>query len=154
REKPSRSANGRSNDAAEVSALVISEKVMLRFYGSATRRTDAFISQCCRIATFPRRLGPAFYWVHKQRRHAFSAVIPGHLEEANPESRDSGSGPADHPGMTTQLPTTPRSGTLGCPGPGSFSAACCGSVRAGPRHGSGCRGWPPGLRSEAAPRSP
>jgi len=27
------------------------------------------------------------------------AVIPGRLEEANPESRDSGSGPSDHPGM-------------------------------------------------------
>jgi len=28
------------------------------------------------------------------------AVIPGRLEELNPESRDSGSGPSDHPGMT------------------------------------------------------
>src|SRR5271154_3854208 len=27
-------------------------------------------------------------------------VIPGRVEDANPESRDSGSGPADHPGMT------------------------------------------------------
>jgi DNA helicase-2/ATP-dependent DNA helicase PcrA len=31
-----------------------------------------------------------------------SAVIPGRIEDANPESRDSGSGPSDHPGMTTQ----------------------------------------------------
>jgi hypothetical protein len=31
----------------------------------------------------------------------FSAVIPGRIEDANPESRDSGSGPSDHPGMTT-----------------------------------------------------
>jgi tRNA dimethylallyltransferase len=28
------------------------------------------------------------------------SVIPG--REANPESRDSGSGPSDHPGMTEQ----------------------------------------------------
>src|ERR1700722_16944520 len=28
------------------------------------------------------------------------AVIPGRIEDANPESRDSGSGPSDHPGMT------------------------------------------------------
>src|SRR5450631_1809267 len=27
-------------------------------------------------------------------------VIPGRCEASNPESRDSGSGPADHPGMT------------------------------------------------------
>jgi len=27
-------------------------------------------------------------------------VIPGRLEEANPESRDSGFGPSDRPGMT------------------------------------------------------
>src|SRR5450755_5084071 len=27
-------------------------------------------------------------------------VIPGRVEDANPESRDSGSGPSDHPGMT------------------------------------------------------
>jgi len=26
-------------------------------------------------------------------------VIPGRVEDANPESRDSGSGPSDHPGM-------------------------------------------------------
>src|SRR6266702_426827 len=30
-----------------------------------------------------------------------SSVIPGRIEDANPESRDSGSGPSDHPGMTT-----------------------------------------------------
>src|SRR5437763_9083929 len=29
-----------------------------------------------------------------------SAVIPGRCEAANPESRDAGSGPSDHPGMT------------------------------------------------------
>jgi len=26
-------------------------------------------------------------------------VIPGRVEDASPESRDSGSGPSDHPGM-------------------------------------------------------
>jgi DNA helicase-2/ATP-dependent DNA helicase PcrA len=31
-------------------------------------------------------------------------VIPGLTEGQNPESRDSGSGPSDHPGMTTQAP--------------------------------------------------
>src|ERR1700694_1417546 len=30
----------------------------------------------------------------------YQNVIPGRIEDANPESRDSGSGPADHPGMT------------------------------------------------------
>jgi DNA helicase II / ATP-dependent DNA helicase PcrA len=30
------------------------------------------------------------------------AVIPGRIEDANPESRDSGSGPSDHPAMTAQ----------------------------------------------------
>ncbi len=29
-----------------------------------------------------------------------TTVIPGRCEASNPESRDSGSGPADHPGMT------------------------------------------------------
>src|SRR5262249_23320890 len=29
-----------------------------------------------------------------------TAVIPGRCEASNPESRDSGSGPSDHPGMT------------------------------------------------------
>ncbi|HLX16630.1 MAG TPA: UvrD-helicase domain-containing protein [Bradyrhizobium sp.] len=32
------------------------------------------------------------------------SVIPGRVEDANPESRDSGSGPSDHPGMTVQSP--------------------------------------------------
>src|SRR5581483_10234835 len=30
----------------------------------------------------------------------FNTVIPGRCEASNPESRDSGSGPSDHPGMT------------------------------------------------------
>ena len=30
----------------------------------------------------------------------FRNVIPGRVEDANLESRDSGSGPSDHPGMT------------------------------------------------------
>src|SRR6185312_17491942 len=30
-------------------------------------------------------------------------VIPGRCEASNPESRDSGSGPSDHPGMTKSL---------------------------------------------------
>jgi len=30
---------------------------------------------------------------------AIGGVIPGRVEDANPESRDSGSGPSDHPGM-------------------------------------------------------
>src|SRR4051812_34649649 len=31
------------------------------------------------------------------------AVIPGRCEASNPEGRDSGSGPSDHPGMTVCL---------------------------------------------------
>jgi hypothetical protein len=34
-------------------------------------------------------------------------VIPGRCEASNPESRDSGSGPADHPGMTV-LTASPK----------------------------------------------
>jgi hypothetical protein len=30
-----------------------------------------------------------------------ATVIPGHRAAMNPESRDSGSGPSDHPGMTS-----------------------------------------------------
>ncbi len=49
--------------------------------------------------------------------HVTSAVIPGRIEDANPESggkedssRDSGSGPSDHPGMTAQMTgMTPQS---------------------------------------------
>jgi uncharacterized membrane protein YfcA len=36
------------------------------------------------------------------RANAHTLVIPGRIEDANPESRDSGSGPSDHPGMTTE----------------------------------------------------
>ena len=36
-------------------------------------------------------------------RNATFGVIPGRVEDANPESRDSGSGPLDHPGMTEIL---------------------------------------------------
>src|SRR5262245_36174101 len=32
--------------------------------------------------------------------HASLAVVPGRCGASNPESRDSGSGPSDHPGMT------------------------------------------------------
>jgi hypothetical protein len=35
-----------------------------------------------------------------ERAMTVSAVIPGRCEASNPESRDSGSGPSDHPGMT------------------------------------------------------
>src|SRR5260370_11396265 len=35
------------------------------------------------------------------------AVIPGRCEASNPESRDSGSGPSDHPGMTKRLQVAP-----------------------------------------------
>src|SRR3984957_6198444 len=33
----------------------------------------------------------------------YYSVIPGRCEAPNPESRDSGSGPSDHPGMTMLL---------------------------------------------------
>src|ERR1700738_209985 len=35
--------------------------------------------------------------------------MPGRIEDANPESRDSGSGPSDHPGMTKQTSTVEMS---------------------------------------------
>ena len=37
---------------------------------------------------------------------ALCSVIPGRCEASNPESRDSGSGPSDHPGMTAVIGTT------------------------------------------------
>src|SRR6185437_2166668 len=36
-------------------------------------------------------------WIASTR---LDAVMPGRCEASNPESRDSGSGPSDHPGMT------------------------------------------------------
>jgi tRNA dimethylallyltransferase len=49
--------------------------------------------------TWFRHQLPEFEWVRpEEARGWLSAVIPG--REANPESRDSGSGPSDHPGMT------------------------------------------------------
>jgi len=50
------------------------------------------------------------------------AVIPGRVEDANPESRDSGSAPTAHPGMTSMLtrrwrekPLPPRAPRRGFP---------------------------------------
>ena len=40
--------------------------------------------------------------------NAASPVIPGRCEASNPESRDSGSGPSDHPGMTVISSTPPQ----------------------------------------------
>ncbi|MEH2562488.1 tRNA (adenosine(37)-N6)-dimethylallyltransferase MiaA [Bradyrhizobium sp. AZCC 2289] len=51
--------------------------------------------------TWFRHQLPEFEWVKPEAARGWvSAVIPG--REANPESRDSGSGPSDHPGMTTR----------------------------------------------------
>src|SRR6476619_7315086 len=44
---------------------------------------------------------------------ASKAVIPGLVEDENPESRDSGSGPSDHPGMTA------------LPSPAALKNICC-----------------------------
>jgi tRNA dimethylallyltransferase len=50
--------------------------------------------------TWFRHQLPEFEWVTPESaREWLAAVIPG--REANPESRDSGSGPSDHPGMTS-----------------------------------------------------
>jgi tRNA dimethylallyltransferase len=50
--------------------------------------------------TWFRHQLPEFEWVKPEQARAWvEAVIPG--REANPESRDSGSGPSDHPGMTS-----------------------------------------------------
>src|SRR3954452_282721 len=54
RERLLGSANDGLNDAAEVSAMVIRARVKRRCY-VRRQRTDAFIPQCCRIATIPRR---------------------------------------------------------------------------------------------------
>src|SRR5947209_16276095 len=39
----------------------------------------------------------------RSRNVTINGVIPGRVEDANPESRDSGSGPSDHPGMTVSF---------------------------------------------------
>ncbi|MCA1458490.1 tRNA (adenosine(37)-N6)-dimethylallyltransferase MiaA [Bradyrhizobium sp. BRP22] len=50
--------------------------------------------------TWFRHQLPEFEWVAPEAARGWlDAVIPG--REANPESRDSGSGPSDHPGMTS-----------------------------------------------------
>ena len=53
---------------------------------------------------FPARVlagvGAPLLHVAALRTTASAGVIPGRVEDANPESRDSGSGPSDHPGMT------------------------------------------------------
>ena len=52
--------------------------------------------------TWFRHQLPEFEWVAPEAaRGRLNAVIPGRVEDANPESRDSGSGPSDHPGMTS-----------------------------------------------------
>src|SRR2546422_1462599 len=40
-------------------------------------------------------------------RFATKVVIPGRCAASNPESRDSGSGPSDHPGMTLRTSPLP-----------------------------------------------
>ena len=51
--------------------------------------------------TWFRHQLPEFEWVKPEAARGWVArVIPG--REANPESRDSGSGPSDHPGMTSK----------------------------------------------------
>ena len=52
--------------------------------------------------TWFRHQLPEFEWVAPEAARGWlNAVIPGRVEDANPESRDSGSGPSDHPGMTS-----------------------------------------------------
>src|SRR5437763_12569608 len=52
---PEDSASDGSNDGADVSAVVIPAIGELKTILVRLPRTDAFISQCCRIATIPRR---------------------------------------------------------------------------------------------------
>ncbi len=110
RDHPLDSANDGSNDAAEVSALVIPAKAELKGKLKAFRspdqyrqQTDAFISQCCQIATIPRRALPPKY--------AFAR--PPRLTGRNRCIRD-------------REVVNCRSGRPECPDRGSSSAACCG----------------------------
>ena len=64
----------------------------------------------------------------------FSAVIPGRCVARDPESRDSGSGPSDHPGMTMSLRRSAPRNTVTCRPP---AVSCGDRARRGRRRRSG-----------------
>src|SRR3954451_12307796 len=83
------------------------------------------------------------------KKPAFDAVIPG--REANPESRDSGSGPSDHPGMTVELPRiAPQTEQFG---PGNLYpfVAEVDAVRGAGRCGQAPQFWIDGAAAGAHP---
>jgi hypothetical protein len=52
-----------------------SEKMLLKIHAPADRGTDAFISQCCRIATFPRRADERSRGVHRSDDWCHSGAV-------------------------------------------------------------------------------
>src|SRR6267154_1316540 len=81
-------------------------KLMPASRAFATIRVDVASSVGPPNIMVPRHIGEIFRPLRPSRRYCICqilllcAVIPGRCEASNPESRDSGSGPADHPGMT------------------------------------------------------
>ena len=80
--------------------------LMRHLKGEITREEAAEIGRADtrhyakRQFTWFRHQLPEFEWVAPEAARGWvGSVIPG--REANPESRDSGSGPSDHPGMTS-----------------------------------------------------
>src|ERR1700736_2647997 len=81
-------------------------KLMPASRALATIRDDVASSVGPPNIMVPRQIGEIFRPLRPRLRYCIGwvlctvAVIPGRIEDANPESRDSGSGPSDHPGMT------------------------------------------------------
>src|ERR1019366_9204919 len=160
---PLDSANVGSSDGAEVSALVIPAKGKrvaegLPLAGLYRQQTDAFISQCCQIATIPRRLLPLRLTVPD----SLYGLIGGWAAKAPASFPDFDLFGARKPvspikcqeGVSGIRAASRRSGKLGCPDRESSSVTCCGSVRANRRRGFDCPGWPPAPRSARVLRSP
>ncbi len=128
---PLDSANVGSSDGAEVSALVIPAKGKrvaegLPLAGLYRQQTDAFISQCCQIATIPRRPLPLKSTI-PDSLHAFGRGLEGFraakarapLSDFDPFSSRKAGAKGIHAASC-------RSGKLGCPDRESSSVTCCG----------------------------
>ena len=82
----------------------------------------------------------------RAKRSDPDSVIPGRCEASNPESRDSGPGPSDHPGMTASgFTRSLKIESRTCDGGGALSPPLRGRVGEGGSHGRQPCGYPPSL---------